>query len=150
MDRCGPGCRSTYSPDDWTAFKLTGRHAQVNCKSCHASEVFQGTPQSCVSCHAEPPVHKKRFGSNCGQCHTTSTWVLTVGSGRSLANFDHDSTGFKLTGKHPSTDCRSCHVNNTFKGTAKSCVSCHADPLVHKGRFGTACADCHSTSAMIK
>src|SRR5205823_5606613 len=66
--------------------------------------------------------------------------------GKDLKNFDHDATGFKLTGMHTTTDCRQCHVNNTFKGTAKSCVSCHAEPKAHKGRFGTGCADCHTTS----
>jgi hypothetical protein len=65
------------------------------------------------------------------------------------AGFDHDTTAFKLTGKHVTADCKSCHTGNTFKGTPTSCVSCHSEPASHKPHpksFGTNCAQCHSTS----
>ena len=130
---------------DWAAFKLTGKHQAIDCKSCHVNNAFQGTPQSCVSCHAEQDKHKGKFGLNCNQCHSTNAWALT--GGPNLANFNHDLTGFKLTGKHQSIDCRSCHVNDVFKGTSNTCSSCHAEPAVHKGRYGASCAQCHSTSA---
>ncbi len=95
--------------------------------------------QTCASCHAEPVVHKGRFGTTCGSCHATNTWT-------NLTPFDHSQTAYKLTGKHQTTDCRSCHVNHTFKGTPQTCVSCHAEPKFHKGFFGTDCARCHTTS----
>ncbi len=121
-----------------TAFKLTGRHQTVACEQCHTNQTYQGTPQSCVGCHADPPVHKGRFGLACADCHTTATWKGVT--------FNHDLAAFKLTGKHQTVACAQCHINETYKGTPQACVSCHADPAVHKGRFGLACADCHSTA----
>ena len=123
---------------DWTAFKLTGKHVAADCQSCHASQLYRGTSQACVSCHAEPAVHKGRYGTNCAQCHSTSTWG---GPG-----FDHDLAAFKLAGKHRAVDCKSCHVNNVFAGTSQACASCHQEPAVHQGHFGTDCASCHSTA----
>ena len=136
---------------DYTAFILTGKHQLVDCKSCHVDNVFKGTSQTCVSCHAEPPVpkiHKGRFGTSCGQCHTTNTWKDANLSLSALTHFDHDFTGYKLTGKHISADCKSCHVNNVFKGTPQSCVSCHVSPPVpqkHKANYGSNCMQCHKT-----
>jgi len=137
---------------DHAAFKLTGKHRTVECNSCHSSNVFKGTASTCASCHAEPQVHQGRFGTSCVSCHSTSNWKDTAFNMDGLANFDHDRTGFKLTGKHRAVDCKSCHVNNVFKGTASTCVSCHAEPLVpqvHKVRHGTGCASCHSTDTWV-
>jgi len=128
------------------AFKLTGKHTAVECKSCHLNNVFKGTAQDCTSCHAEPQVHRGRFGTICAECHATTTWGSANLGSTTLTNFNHDLTGFKLTGKHLAVECKSCHVNNVFKGTKQDCVSCHAEPKVHLGRFGTACAQCHSTT----
>ena len=131
-----------------TAFPLTGHHTAVDCKKCHVDNKFKGTPTSCVSCHAEPKVQTHKFGTDCKQCHATETWKLasipTAGPG---AAFDHNLTAFKLTGKHVSVDCLKCHVDNKFKGTSTSCVSCHAEPKVHAGsKFGTDCQKCHTTN----
>jgi hypothetical protein len=129
-----------------TSFKLTGKHQSVDCKSCHVNNVFKGTSQSCASCHAEPIVHKGKFGTDCAQCHTTATWKQTGNVPvAGLAKFDHNLVSFKLTGAHKTVDCAACHKNNVFKGTAQTCVSCHAEPQVHKGKFGADCAQCHTT-----
>jgi hypothetical protein len=123
---------------DFAAFPLTGKHQAVECRACHRDETHRGTPTACVACHAEPAVHKGRFGTGCAQCHSTSAWTG--------AAFDHDLAAFKLTGRHKTVDCKSCHVNNVYAGTAQTCASCHAEPAKHKGRYGTACAQCHTTS----
>jgi hypothetical protein len=128
------------------AFALTGKHRDVECQGCHKSKSYIGTPQSCAACHADPVVHKGKFGTDCAQCHSTVTWKSASGITMAKGSFNHDSTGFPLTGKHASVDCKSCHVNNVFKGTAKTCASCHAEPQVHKGKFGTECASCHTTA----
>jgi hypothetical protein len=36
-----------------------------------------------------------------------------------------------------------------YKGTSQACVSCHAEPQSHKNRFGTNCAQCHSTNTWV-
>lgn len=125
------------------AFKLTGKHTAVDCASCHRNQLYKGTPTNCLACHAEPTKHKGRFGTDCASCHSTNNWTTDkIGL---FANFDHYQTAFKLTGKHKSVACASCHVNNVFKGTSTTCVSCHAEPKTHKGEFGLNCASCHST-----
>jgi hypothetical protein len=128
-----------------TRFKLTGAHETTECKRCHVNNVFAGTPLTCVGCHAEPKVHLGKFGTECASCHSTITWKgveLTA----TTTNFDHDKTAFKLTGVHKTTDCKGCHSNGTFKGTPTTCVGCHAEPVVHKGKYGTDCANCHQTA----
>jgi hypothetical protein len=134
---------------DRTAFKLTGQHCAAECRSCHTTETFKETPQACAGCHGEPKVHMGKFGTECAHCHTTANWKSS--SVAAAGGFDHDRTGFKLTGKHRSTDCKSCHQNNTFKDTPKDCNACHAkaEPVSHKASaaaFGTDCANCHSTN----
>jgi hypothetical protein len=134
---------------DFAAFKLTGKHRAAECQSCHVNNVFKGTSQSCVGCHEEPMVHKGQFGTDCASCHSTNTWKDSVMSLAKLGKFDHDRTGFKLTGKHLSVECQACHANNLFKGTLQTCVSCHAEPAVpkvHHFRYGTGCASCHTTA----
>ncbi len=130
---------------DLTDFKLTGKHTTVGCAACHVNSVFVGTAKSCAACHAEPQTHQGRFGTNCAQCHSTTTWHGTDrGHG-----FNHDLTQFKVTGKHATVGCAACHVNNVFQGTAKTCAACHSEPQSHKGRFGNDCAQCHSTSTWV-
>ncbi len=145
--RTGSSSGSTFDHSR-TAFPLTGHHTAVDCKKCHVNNKFKGTPASCVSCHTEPKTHLGKFGTDCKQCHATETWKLasipTAGPG---AAFDHNLTAFKLTGKHVSVDCKKCHVDNKFKGTPTTCVSCHAEPKVHAGsKFGTDCQKCHTTN----
>ncbi len=41
------------------------------------------------------------------------------------SKFDHDPTGFPLTGTHKSVPCDSCHINARFKTTPKNCFGCH-------------------------
>ncbi|MGY0194167.1 cytochrome c3 family protein [Leptothrix sp. BB-4] len=40
-------------------------------------------------------------------------------------NFDHNRTGFVLSGAHARERCESCHVNGVFKGTPRDCQTCH-------------------------
>lgn len=171
----GLQCGSCHSPDTWkasavnlgayastsfdhdqTGFKLTGKHKSADCKSCHKNNTFKGTPASCVKCHDqdEKKSHPGKFGNDCQACHSTLNWKSVTLSKEVLvsAKFDHDErTNFKLTGKHKSTDCMSCHKNNTFKGTKQSCVDCHAEPSSHtmspKQFGGISCWQCHTTTS---
>jgi hypothetical protein len=53
--------------------------------------------------------------------------VATPGLAQNAATstFDHDPTGFPLTGTHKSVPCASCHINARFKTTPKNCFGCH-------------------------
>ena len=71
-----------------------------------------------------------------------------------MRKFDHDRTGFALTGVHSKAKCETCHVLGTFRGTPKDCVSCHrsgrngatAIPSTHIPTTAS-CDSCHRTEA---
>jgi hypothetical protein len=106
--------------------------------SCHLKD-FQG---------ATNPNHAtSNFPQTCEQCHSTSNW--------SDAKFNHDSTGFSLTGLHtvPPRACTDCHVNNNYTLSNASCVSCHltdfqgtTNPNHVTGGFSQTCNTCHTTA----
>jgi hypothetical protein len=133
-------------------------HAEIKaCASCHVPAWGKETmADRCMNCHADVrlqlenrgPLHGKvPQGEKCRSCHSEHHGPKAPLT--HLARFDHDWTGFKLTGKHTQSDCQSCHVNNVYKGTPHLCVSCHKEPpvpKVHRSHYGTSCAQCHSTS----
>jgi hypothetical protein len=139
-----------------TALGGVRSHAEIgsNCAACHVAPWSGATMAArCLDCHtevraqldAQGPLHGRLAdGGNCRNCHTEHKG--TDGSLTNLAMFDHDCAAFQLTGKHQTVRCASCHVGNVYKGTPQNCVSCHAEPQVHRGRFGADCAQCHTTS----
>ena len=143
----GKDCGACHQPAAWkpaafdhnlSAFKLTGKHAEVKCSDCHINNVFKGTPGNCFACHQKDDNHNGKFGQDCSACHSTSGWKP--------ATFDHNLSAFKLDGKHVTVACEKCHINQVFKGTPIECSGCHKDPAFHLGLFaGTACSKCHNT-----
>jgi len=120
-----------------TDFKLTGKHQQTACNDCHKSDKkYREAPKLCISCHEKQDVHKKKLGRKCQQCHTTKSWRSD--------SFDHDKTKFKLRHAHKKVKCSLCHLNQTFKNTPKTCISCHVIKDVHNKKFGTKCSACHN------
>lgn len=69
--------------------------------------------------------------------------------------FDHDKTGFVLTGGHTKLACDTCHIRGIFKGIPKRCEGCHANvsqisatkkSATHIQSTST-CDDCHLDTA---
>src|SRR5262249_53690969 len=129
-----------------------------NCAACHAPPwSIETIADRCMSCHKEvrDQLTGKRglhglmpAGKECRACHSEHRGAQAPLT-HDLTNpthFNHEWTDFKLTGKHRDVACASCHANSPFKGTPQTCVSCHGEPLSHKGKWGTRCADCHSTT----
>jgi hypothetical protein len=148
--RLGTSCAQCHTTEAWTGaaidhaqtrFALAGKHAGVSCESCHKERQWTGVGTTCASCHAKDDPHAGNLGSDCASCHTASDWKN--------ATFDHSKTAFKLTGAHAGTGCTACHAGGVFKGTPKTCESCHAGtkPATHTGVLGGACASCHTTAA---
>jgi hypothetical protein len=69
--------------------------------------------------------------------------------------FDHLATGFELDGVHRDLPCESCHINAVFKGTPRSCGTCHITGSPYNATPKTAthiqttnkCEACHNTIA---
>jgi hypothetical protein len=133
-------------------FLLEGSHLATPCISCHKKDkewVFKDLKKNCVDCHEN--IHKsfiaeKYFGNQkCESCHSVTAW--------SKVKFDHNTTNFKLTGKHAEAECKKCHFKQDPDGTIKQrfsdlkgrCLDCHTD--VHNNQFDTSeiasCTNCH-------
>jgi hypothetical protein len=141
----GTVCSACHNTTNWknatfdhrnTGFPLTGSHSNAACKSCHSNNVFKGTPSDCFACHAGNDKHNGQFGTDCGSCHKPTRW--------SDVNFNHNNTGFPLSGRHSNLQCNACHSNGVYRGTPSDCFACHASRDAHNGQFGTDCGSCHT------
>jgi len=158
-------CETCHDTSNWTdstfnhnntGFPLTGLHTVPprQCTDCHVNNNYSLNSAACVTCHLKDyqgttnPNHvTANFPQTCDSCHSTSTWLN--------ATFNHNSTGFPLTGNHtvPPRQCTDCHVNNNYNLTSTACVSCHqtdynnaTTPVNHVAAgFPTTCETCHDT-----
>ena len=145
--------------------ELSKAHAALGgvtgCSNCHA----KGPPtEKCLKCHVEikerlekkKGYHGKYTEYKCGDCHREHKGKENDLAGLSKMKFRHDDTGWPLTGKHVSVECKSCHTQKrvdpttrqegeatTYLAADAKCVSCHKD--VHDGKLGTDCRGCHDT-----
>jgi hypothetical protein len=160
---CSNRVYSQISPGD-----LTKAHSHLeglsNCTKCHQLGE-QVNNSKCLECHTEIKelISSNRGyhsdsevkGKNCWNCHSEHH-----GRNFRIINFDpekfnHDKTGFGLTGSHKNIECSSCHKsdfiinsklkkkNKTFLGLNTQCQSCHED--YHQGTLSSDCINCHNT-----
>ena len=141
-----------------TRFPLSGSHITLDCEQCHTPSAqgqltFVNTSTTCIVCHAtdfqtaKNPDHVAGgFPQDCSQCHAPTVWAQ--------ARFNHDATGFPLTGAHVAVPCQNCHLNNKFSALSTACVSCHQQdyntttaPIHQTAGFPTTCETCHTTTA---
>jgi hypothetical protein len=156
-------CQSCHRPTDPSfkgaafnhnaVFALVGDHAQQTCATCHANNVYKGTPRQCAGCHSDEyarttaPNHAAAgFSMDCQACHR-ATDPSFKGAG-----FDHNAV-FALVGNHAQQTCVTCHVNNVYKGTPRDCAGCHSDeygrttaPNHAAAGFPMSCDSCHRAS----
>ncbi len=129
-----------------TNFELSGRHATVDCRSCHASLVFSEANADCVSCHAD--MHQQTLGRDCARCHSTSNWMVD-----DVTDL-HQANGFPLSGVHRALDCAQCHAsasNLQFERIGNDCINCHlkdynaaTNPNHKLAGFSMECTECHN------
>ncbi len=146
--------------------ELASAHAHLeglaNCTQCHS--IGNKIPDSkCLSCHTEIDAliqsdrgfhaWKTTREKTCVDCHSDHHGLKFDMTRFDEKNFDHNTTGYELNGKHATIDCRQCHkpdniINpeiskrkNTFLGLEKECLSCHDD--FHQGTLTNDCVKCH-------
>ncbi|MBI3352953.1 MAG: hypothetical protein HY036_10295 [Nitrospirae bacterium] len=66
--------------------------------------------------------------------------------------FNHDSTSFSLLGAHRTLECTRCHSGGKYRGTPRTCDTCHNGQLsygIPSGHMMTKqnCSMCHSENA---
>ncbi len=121
-----------------TDFRLEGAHARARCSGCHESAArFREAPHECIGCHRTDDSHRGELGEKCSDCHDDRTWKRN--------RFDHEETGFPLTGGHRQVLCASCHPAQRYRDLPRECVGCHGVDDRHDGRFGRRCDECHAT-----
>lgn len=144
-----------FDHDRQTKFKLDGKHAKIDCYSCHPKNVKTKPSPACEGCHARDSKHKDRFNAfgnppKCGTCHPSSIWKPTL--------FNHDrNTKFKLTGKHAFAQCRDCHRGKDpsdwerFDAKTIGCMGCHKHANVHEKQYKDAqCLTCHKMAGSME
>ena len=157
--------------------KLTAAHADLegvtNCTQCHTLGNRSADNVLCLDCHTPLAqrieegrgLHATVEDQNCATCHKDHFGVEFIPVRMDTLNFDHDETGYELTGSHIETSCRSCHqpehiiaedviafkgehnaLEKTFLGLADQCIGCHLPDSPHQEQFEeTNCDSCHET-----
>ncbi len=167
--------------------ELSRVHAEIDssrdCLQCHATGKGV-TRERCLSCHgllgerieAGAGLHARPDYQRCETCHIEHhgrefelIWWGKAGiegppGGWQMEHFDHDETGYPLTGPHR-LGCRECHqasriaeperlvaagkdLDRTFLGLGTRCVTCHQDP--HRGQMAPReCSECHGDDAWL-
>src|SRR5581483_6512492 len=119
-----------------------------NCNKCHVNGKRDLDDKKCLDCHKavaerisqKVGVHAspKVVGRQCELCHKDHKgpefdifgWAALGGQQR----FNHDITGFALTGRHSVVECNKCHKQKTptarptFYLAPKDCQGCHHSP----------------------
>ncbi len=144
----------------------------LRCVACHGGGRKEQMTSRCLACHKEIAwlvqqdrgFHARVRDRHCAGCHPDHAgrdFAMISWPGGDSTRFDHARTGWPLDGSHQKTRCLACHkpafrIARAAKlserrgphwgwvGLERACVTCHDD--VHRGRLGTACADCHSTT----
>ena len=168
-------CHDTIAWTDLTAFNhsvtgwaLTGTHATTPCTSCHINNNYNlaAANTACYPCHTSDWNKTQTLGGNvpnhitsgfpqtCDTCHDTTSWADST--------FNHNTTGFPLTGLHTSLQCAQCHSTAAGGYNLKAPTGC-ADQYCHQSDYNSTnnpvhaaagstfaaanCTNCHSTAA---
>jgi len=150
----GTRCESCHVEKSWkevgrfdhekTDFPLLGKHAKVECKECHKSQMFKEAAKDCYSCHQKDDKHKGNLGKLCADCHRETEWKSTD------RLFNHDKTKFQLRNAHaaPKVKCDACHKDlQSMRNTVLTCIGCHKKDDKHEAQLGDKCESCHNDKA---
>ena len=77
--------------------------------------------------------------TDCARCHNEQAWWP--------ASFEHNATGFPLTGLHEGLPCEECHAEPAGPNPPRDCAGCHAD--VHGATLGANCGRCHDATGFV-
>lgn len=149
---------------------LASAHAHLegmsNCTKCHTLGE-KVSNEKCLSCHTDLKsridqnkgyhVSAEIKGKACITCHSDHHGRNFQLVRFSKEKFNHDLTGFKLTGAHAMKVCTDCHKPSfisspsirkkrfTYLGLNQECTSCHTD--YHQNTLPQKCTNCHDQKA---
>ncbi|HHN73751.1 MAG TPA: hypothetical protein ENK10_00835 [Acidobacteria bacterium] len=142
------------------------------CFECHGRG-DEPLSSRCLDCHgaiaqliqAGRGLHGKEADRGCARCHPEHVgrdFDLIAWEEGSSRLFQHERSGWPLSGKHAALECRACHAadrqdplllarmknrhpEQSWLGLEASCTACHADP--HRGELDNDCLRCHGQQA---
>lgn len=135
-------------------FRLTGKHAVLECSSCHKGNVYTGNPTNCITCHTED-APSNHFTMNCAECHDTNGWQTGGFLHPAALTQECASCHEKLRpDNHFTGDCSTCHTPkgwatvafNHQTGDATDCASCH-EAVRPANHYTGQCSACHTPTA---
>jgi len=119
------------------------------CSDCHSNSSDYGV-FSCTVCHLNPETNNEHDGIT-GYVYEDHACLACHPNGNAEDGFDHNNTGFPLTGAHLAVACIECHADG-YAGTPTDCAACHiidynqsTNPNHGGLGFPTDCAACHTT-----
>ena len=151
---------------------LASPHSQLegisNCTQCH--ELGNKVNNSkCLACHTEIKdqisqekgyhVSVEVKGKDCFVCHNDHHGKNFQLVRMDISTFDHNLTGYTLTGAHAKKECKDCHnvkfitspkiksKNFTYLGLNQKCLTCHSD--YHQKTLSDNCLECHNQDAFV-
>jgi hypothetical protein len=110
---CHDGRDRMIDLDHSQYYLLDGGHEGLDCRDCHADQVFAAEVRDCVACHEDPEVHAGDFGLDCSRCHTAAAWTPAQLT-RHVFFLDH--------GSEDQLECEVCHEASYVEYT---CYGCH-------------------------
>jgi hypothetical protein len=130
---------------------------EEECTKCHKRFDKAAQNTLCLDCHKDvrKDVDAKqgshgRFKEQreCKDCHTEHKGRTEKIAPITEQTFDHERTDFALKGAHANTkkvECKACHKPKMkYRDAPSDCYACHKKDDKHKGKVGSACADCHT------
>jgi hypothetical protein len=137
-----------------------------NCTKCHELG-DKVTNAKCLACHTELKARvdlNKGYhssgevkGKSCVTCHNDHHGLSFQILRFNKESFNHNLTGFRLTGAHALKGCADCHKNDfitnasvkkkkiTYLGLSTACLGCHTD--YHQKTLSQSCTNCHTNDA---
>ncbi len=153
------GCHSetawvpaTFDHDGQNFPIYSGKHQGEwdQCLDCHTNPT-NFAEFTCTTCHTNPETNNQHNGVN-GYVYNSPACLACHPTGDASNAFNHNNTGFPLTGAHLTADCIDCHASG-YAGTPTDCASCHTpnynqstNPNHVALAIPTDCASCHTTT----
>ncbi len=143
---------ATFNHDGQYFPIYSGKHKNewTQCLDCHIDPnnyaVF-----TCTTCHQNPQTNEEHDGVS-GYVYSSPACLACHPTGEADVIFDHNTTGFVLTGAHNGLTCLECHSSG-FQGTPNDCAACHIEDFNQSVNpnhpslgLSTDCNSCHTTA----
>ena len=119
-------------------WKLGGKHARIQCDTCHTGGPAK--PATCGGCHKIGAPGTPMASLTCNQCHQKDQQLRPLAS---CTTCHAERAGLHKAATHAGAGCTTCHAPHAWAPAPReTCLTCHADQAQHNP--GKACAQCHA------